>query len=360
MKLTGTSRGPEEPLVALCVPRTASLRDVMAIIDRGGQGIALVVGDDYRLEATMTDGDVRRALLRGLGLDATVADVLSNSAKVGQLPLVATPNTPAGELLRTMNTAGVRHIPIVDDRYRVVGISLLSELIKEQNPPVEALVMAGGFGKRLNEFTKDIPKPMLPIHGKPILEIIVDNLRSSGIRHVNFATHYKGNIIRDHFGDGSGFGVKINYVREDQPLGTAGALGLMDPTTEPLLVINGDILTSVNFRAMLDFHMENSASMTVAVKEHEFELPFGVVELQGECVTGICEKPKMRRYVNAGIYLINPSVRAIVPRKRSYDMPDLITALLNRRERVVGFPIAEDWVDIGHPADYRKAAGIDA
>ena len=203
--------------------------------------------------------------------------------------------------------------------------------------------------------TEEVPKPMLPVGGRPLLELTIEQLRNAGIRRVNLATHYKGDVISRHFGDGRDFQMDIQYVEEQQPLGTAGALRLLDSSDEPLLVINGDILTRVDFRAMLDYHRENVADMTVAVKEHEARLPYGVVDIKGINIVGISEKPVLHHFINAGIYLLNPQCSHYIPVDQPYDMPDLIGKLIEEGRRVVSFPIHEYWVDIGQAEDYQRA-----
>lgn len=215
--------------------------------------------------------------------------------------------------------------------------------------------MAGGYGTRLRPLTDDLPKPMLPVGTKPLLELIVEQLRVAGIRQVNVATHYRGEVITDHFKDGQDFGVEIRYVKEDQPLGTAGALSLLEESDEPLLVMNGDILTRVDFRAMLNFHREHNAELTVGVRQYEFRVPYGVVNTNGVDVTGISEKPVVRQFINAGIYLLNPLVRRVIPNGRPYDIPELIENLLKEKRCVVCFPIREYWLDIGKSDQYDQA-----
>ena len=196
---------------------------------------------------------------------------------------------------------------------------------------------------------------MLSVGGRPLMEVILEQLRQVGIRRVNLATHYKGEMISEHFGDGKDFGVEIRYVEEDQPLGTAGALSLMGESHEPILVMNGDILTRVDFRAMLEFHRNHQADMTVAVRRYEFSVPYGVVESDGVAVIGISEKPVVQHLINAGIYLLNPEVCQLIPKGQRYDMPDLITRMVGEGQRVISFPVHEYWLDIGRVEDYRRA-----
>ncbi len=340
----------------LVVSPSARLREVLECIDRGAQGIALVVDDQRRLISTITDGDARRAILAGTDLDLPIHQFLLQRDPTGNFRPVTAPHTtlPA-ELLHLMNEKTLRQIPLVDDENRVVDVAFLSELAKEYELPLRALVMAGGYGTRLRPLTDELPKPMLPVGDRPLLEIIVDGLREAGIRRVNVATHYKADVISDHFQDGQKFGVDIRYVKEDEPLGTAGALSLLDESEEPLLVINGDILTRVDFRAMLMFHKDHQADLTVAVRQYEFNVPYGVILTDGVNVKGIAEKPVVKQFINAGIYLLSPSVRKLIPNGRPCDIPDLIKWLIEDGRPVVCFPVREYWLDIGKADHYAQA-----
>jgi NDP-sugar pyrophosphorylase family protein len=215
--------------------------------------------------------------------------------------------------------------------------------------------MAGGSGTRLRPLTEDLPKPMLPIGGRPLMERLVEQLQQAGIRQVNVTTHYKPEKIVEHFGDGHAFGVEMRYVNEDRPLGTGGALGLIAPPQETLLVINGDIVTQVSFRAMLAFHQEHQAKMTVAVRRYEVQVPYGVVECEGSQVRQLREKPQLGFLVNAGIYLLEPSVYEFIPHGQHFNMTDLIQWVLEAGQTVVSFPIREYWLDIGQHPDYVQA-----
>ncbi|HJZ81688.1 MAG TPA: nucleotidyltransferase family protein [Pyrinomonadaceae bacterium] len=342
-------------LEKLVVSPTATMREVMQCIDRSGKGIALVLDPEMRLIGTVTDGDLRRAILAGLNLDDAVEQVLAQRRTLFSSPRTAPKTTSDDALLHLMNETGLRQIPLVDTAGRVVDVAFLNELVKEYELPLRAVVMAGGYGTRLRPLTDDLPKPMLPVGSKPLLELIVGQLREAGIKHVNVATHYRGELIEEHFKDGKEFGVDIRYVQEDQPLGTAGALGLLEESNEPLVVINGDILTRVDFRAMHSFHREHEADLTVGVRQYEFSVPYGVVNTEGVTVTGISEKPVMRQFINAGIYLLDPSVCRLIPNRQRYDIPELIQRLLTENRRVVSFPIREYWLDIGKADHYGQA-----
>lgn len=342
-------------LIPFLVGPETSVREAMRRIDANAHGIVLAIDADGRLLGTVTDGDIRRAILGGLDLHLPVSVLLDRKPVDAQKPALTAPagSSPA-DLLDAMNRHDVRHLPIVDGD-RVVDLAFLADLVKDQYLPLRAIVMAGGFGTRLKPLTDDTPKSMLPVGDRPLLELIVRRLQKAGIRRVNLATHYRADVIEQHFGDGSDFSVDIHYVNERQPLGTAGAIGLLTASHEPLLVINGDILTQVDFGAMLEFHKSHDADMTVAVRPSELHVPYGVVDTDGIDVVRISEKPVMRYFVNAGIYLLNPDVCGFVPNGERYDMPDLIAKLVADHRRVISFPVHEYWRDIGKSEDYLGA-----
>jgi len=338
------------------IPPHRSIRDAMAVIDRGAKGIALVVDEDRRLIGTVTDGDVRRLILAGGSLDAPVSELLARKAgsRYPQ-PITARADSPPAEWLRRMQEARIRQLPLLDADGRVTALVTLDELLPEPALPVQAVIMAGGYGKRLRPITEELPKPMLPLGDRPLLELIIEQLRQAGVHRANITTHYLSEKITSYFGDGHDFGIELNYVTEDRPLGTAGALGLMEQPDEPLLVVNGDILTRVDFRAMLTFHREHGADLTVGVRQYELQVPYGVIECDGPRVRRLREKPSLGFLVNAGIYLLEPSVYRYIPSGQRLDMTDLIERLLAEGRTVVSFPIVEYWVDIGQLEDYEKA-----
>jgi dTDP-glucose pyrophosphorylase len=346
----------DQELRQLCVPPNASIRQALVHIDRGQQGIALVVDEGRRLIGTITDGDVRRAILAGMDLNLPVAELLKRrSGTPGANPTTAPSGTERPELLHLMKERCIHHVPLLDGEGSVVELVTLDELVTEEAEPLHAVIMAGGFGERLRPLTSDLPKPMLPVGGRPLMEQVIGQLRDAGVRRVCVSTRYKAEKITEHFGDGRDFGVEINYLTEDQPLGTAGALSLMSPTREPLLVVNGDVLTRVDFRAMLKFHREHHAHLTVGVRQYGLRVPYGVVEHDGPHVTGIREKPLLQFLVNAGVYLLEPEAHRHIPSGQRFDMTDLVPRLLDNKLTVVSFPIVEYWVDIGEHADYARA-----
>jgi dTDP-glucose pyrophosphorylase/CBS domain-containing protein len=338
----------------LLIGKDASLREALRRIDAGAEGIALVVGADRFLLATVTDGDLRRAMLAGSDLDGDTVAALP-AVVAGRPPVTARPGTTPAALMKLMKDRRVRQVPLVDDRGCVVELALLRELALEDQLPLTAVVMAGGFGTRLRPLTETVPKPMLPVGDRPVMEHVLEQLQKVGISRVSITTHYKPEAIVQHFGDGSRFGIDIDYVQEDEPLGTVGALGLMTPPSGPVLVINGDVLTQVNFRSMRDYHADNRADMTVGVRRFEVEVPYGVVEMDGSRVSRLDEKPTYRFFINAGVYLVEPGVFSLLKVAERLDANDLIGRLIAHGKKVVGFPIHEYWLDVGRPDDYRRA-----
>ncbi len=270
-------------------------------------------------------------------------------------PITAPMGTGETEILALMQAHVIRQVPLLDQEGRVCGLAVVDDLLKEIELPVTGVIMAGGYGKRMMPLTETMPKSMLPVNGRPLLEHMLDKLQRAGIRSVNVATHYLSDSIVDHFHDGSEFGVRLNYFPEAEPLGTAGALAKMSSGTDPLLVINGDILTGVDIRAMLHYHREHDAQLTVGVRQYDIEVPFGVVETDGFKVTRIAEKPVLRHFINAGIYFVNPAMCRLVPQNRYFDMPDLIEAVIASGNTVISFPVREYWLDVGQLEQYQKA-----
>lgn len=352
-----SSNGPRVDLSTLFLAPDATIGQACVCIDRSGRlSLALIVDELGRLLNTVSDGDIRRSLLAGLQLSDSIPTLIAIKSKTPHpLPVTAAVGTDGGTLINLMRARGVRQIPIVTHDGRVVDIVTLDDLLPEEPRVLHAVVMAGGFGTRLRPLTETIPKPMLPIGGRPLMELIIDQLRETGVTKINIATHYQAHKIVEHFGDGSGFGVDISYVNERDPLGSGGALGLMERPDEPLLVINGDILTDIDFRAMHTYHQEHNSMMTVAVRHYEMQVPYGIVDCAGTYVQALQEKPHLAFFVNAGIYLLEPSVHQYVPANQHLNMTDLIQTLLREKQTVVSFPMREYWLDIGHHNDYERA-----
>ena len=331
---------------------SARLAEVIASIDRGALGLSLVVTPDGALLGTVTDGDVRRAILRGTSLDELASAVMNpHPLWVGE----TTSLRATGELMRRTS---ITRIPVVDDDLKVIGLRRLEDLIAAPETVAENLVvlMAGGLGKRLRPLTQDIPKPMLPVGGRPLLETLVTRFRDQGFRSIRLAVNYKAGMVQDHFGDGTELGVDIRYLTEEEPLGTIGALSLLDEApSSPVIVMNGDVLTKVSFRTLLDYHQTHGFAMTVCVRPYEIQVPYGVVELDDVRITAVEEKPVKGFFVNAGIYIMEPDVVAALPRGRRTDATDVVQRLIADGRKVGSFPVREYWIDVGSHADFERA-----
>ena len=335
------------------IPAGTVLKEALARLYKSRNGILLLCDREGGLTGTLTDGDIRRAILRGLSFD------LPCEAVANQSPITAPEGVDpdrALELMTKSRRVALNQLPLVDGLGRVRGLLLKDDFAESPaESPMSAVIMAGGYGVRLRPLTEALPKPMLPVGDRPLMELILNRLKEAGIRRIGITTHYLPEKITDYFGDGSAFGVELTYYAEEKPLGTAGALGLMEPPTSQVLVINGDILTQVDFSAMLDFHREHRAELSVAVRRYSFQVPYGVLECEGHQVCGLKEKPEYNFMVNAGIYILEPSVWELMPKKGPFNMTDLIEALMAGERTVVSFPILEYWMDVGQPGDYRQA-----
>ncbi len=328
----------------------ATIRETLRVIDQSVTQVALVVDSTDRLIGTVTDGDVRRGLLRGLSLDRSV-DLVTNVN-----PIVVNAGEDATTIQRIMHDQCVNQIPLLDDQGRVVSLELLKEYMATATHDNLVVIMAGGMGTRLRPLTETCPKPLLQIGGKPILEIILESFKSQGFSRFSIAVNYMSEMIEDHFGDGSAWGVDISYLREQSKLGTAGALGLLPEfPNKPFIVMNGDLLTKVNFGNLLDYHVEFKAKATICVREYDVKVPFGIVEVQEHHLIALQEKPVQKFFVNAGIYVLEPEVIAAIPPNVPYDMTTLCEELVSRKELPAVFPIREYWLDIGQIDDYRQA-----
>jgi len=310
----------------------------------------LVIDENKKLLGTVSDGDIRRAILRGISLNDIVKNVYFKS------PTVANINDSKEKIINICTTKKIHQIPIVDNDGNLIGLEILDELVSKETKPNKVILMVGGLGTRLRPLTENTPKPMLLVGGKPILETIIEKFASYGFVNIVLCVNYKSNIIRDYFGDGSSFGVNIEYISEDKRMGTAGALSLLrEKPTEPFFVMNGDLLTKVNFEHLLNYHLSNSAMATMCVREYNLQVPFGVVKLENEKIKSIEEKPTHKFFVSAGIYMLSPDVCEYIPKNEFYDMPTLFEKLIELDRNVISFPIREYWLDIGRVEEFEKA-----
>ncbi|MDF0518098.1 nucleotidyltransferase family protein [Bradyrhizobium yuanmingense] len=328
----------------------ASVGEAIAAIESGSIQIALVLDDQNRLLGVVTDGDVRRGLLRGIALTGLATDIMNRT------PVSAPATLSREDRLHLMRQRSIKQLPLVDEGGHLVVVETLDELLEPRQYPNPVLIMAGGLGERLGALTRDVPKPMLNVGGRPLLETIVRNVVQQGFGNIFISVNYKAQTIKDYFADGAAFGANIQYVHETERLGTAGALGLFaTPPDLPMIVTNGDILTTINYGALLDFHNGAPAEATMAVREHKVHVPYGVVSTTDGFLQTIREKPTESWFVSAGIYVIGRSVFRHVTPGVSIDMPTVLERVIADKGRVAVYPIREYWLDIGRLEDFEQA-----
>ena len=332
------------------LPTSANLRDAIRSLDESALQIVLVVDEQESLKGTITDGDIRRALLRGEGMDAPVTKAMKEN------PITAGPEIDQATLLRWMKQFTIGQVPIVDAAGRVIGLETLKTLMRQEDSGNWVVIMAGGLGTRLRPLTEDLPKPLIPVGGKPVLESIIEQLAEQGFRKIFLSVNYQAGKVAEYFGDGARWGVDISYLEENKRLGTAGALTLLpEKPVQPFLVMNADLMTDINFRKLVHFHEKQTADATMGVRDYRLQVPYGVIDTRGHRITGIVEKPVQSYFVNGGIYALSPSVLKYVPQDEMYDMPQLFEALIDDGGLATAFPIHEYWIDIGRFEDLDKA-----
>lgn len=328
------------------LPIYATIEQAIRNLDQVSIKIVMVVNERNELEGTISDGDIRRGLLKGLDISSPIASVIHRNA------LVVPSEMGRDMVMQLMVANKIQQIPVVDGCRHVIGLYLWDEIA---TPPVRTnlmVIMAGGMGKRLRPHTEICPKPLLHVAGKPMLEHIIESAKLEGFNHFVLAIHYLGNMIEDYFGDGECLGVRIDYLREQSPLGTAGALGLLYPRPDaPFVVTNGDVITDIHYGELLDFHIRHNAVATMAVRVHEWQHPFGVVQTQGVEIVGFEEKPVVRSHINAGVYALEPDALSVLNADEHCDMPTLFERLQMKAKRTVAYPMHEPWLDVGRPDD---------
>ena len=328
-----------------------SLETVIKVLHAGGIQIALVVDKNGGLLGTVTDSDIRRALLNHLGMDCLVEEVMNKN------PTTALNSDSSDSIMAKMKSRNLLHIPIIDENGILVGLETFIHLTYDKKYDNPVLIMAGGFGTRLHPLTKETPKPLLDVGNRPILETILVRFIKAGFHNFFISTHYKAEKIREHFEDGSAWGVKIEYVNEEKPLGTAGSIGLLPKNLPklPILMMNGDVLTKVNFEHLLSFHAEQKCVATMCIREYDVQIPFGVVNIEKQQAKSIVEKPIKKFFVNAGIYVLEPELVSKVNSNTPIDMPNLLENQIAQGEKISVFPIYEYWLDVGQIEEYKKA-----
>lgn len=335
----------------ILVQEHTTVFQVIERIDSTGMQIALVVDAEQRLLGTVTDGDIRRGILRGISLNESINLIMNEE------PIVGYTGESRRNIYALMKKKRLRQIPVLDEGRRVVRIELMDSFIEKRLYTNPVVLMAGGLGTRLRPLTDSCPKPLLKLGDKPILEMILENFIDHGFYRFYISVNYHADKIIEHFGDGSKWGVEIEYIHETERLGTAGALGYLSDKgiNESFFVMNGDLLTKVNFEQLLDYHLEYMAVATMCVREHEYQVPYGVVKVEDSKLLSIEEKPTQRFFINGGLYVLHPDSLSFIPQGEYYDMPELFKRLIQEQLQTTVFPIREYWIDIGKMDDFKRA-----
>jgi dTDP-glucose pyrophosphorylase len=340
----------KDEIEKILVSPASSIKETLEIIDKGVKQIALVVDDNNKLLGTVTDGDIRRAILDGKDLESSVDIVMNKNYTALSI------DSDKEKIKNTFKNKEINQIPLVDKNNIVQDIVLINDILKSKNKNNYVVLMAGGLGTRLRPLTEDIPKPLLPVGDKPILETIIEQFISFGFNNFIITVNYKADKIRDYFGNGEKYNANITYIEEEKRLGTAGALSLIDKKIdEPFFLMNADLLTKLNFDSMLRYHLNKDNTLTIASREYKYEVPYGVLEVENEKVTSLEEKPDHKFFVSAGAYILNPELLTRIPKNEYYDITELIDFLLSENGDVGTFPIHEYWLDIGQHEDYKQA-----
>lgn len=335
----------------MCVPLDGTLREALIALQSGASGIALIVKPGGVLEGVVTDGDIRRALLEGAALEDKI------TAFIKRRVITASPEASRAEAIDLMQAMKINQLPVVDTAGQLHGVHLLHELLGATERPNWAVIMAGGKGTRLGELTRATPKPMLKVAGRPILERLILHFVGFGVRRIFLSVNYLSEVIESHFGDGSRFGCQIEYLREEEPLGTGGALSLLpEEPTHPVFVSNGDLVTQANLEEMLSFHEKGGYGMTVAVYDYTHQIPYGCVEHREGKISELVEKPTIMRSINAGIYVVNPPLLRKTPRQY-FPITELVRLALEGQTPVGAWEVSEEWIDVGHRDELTRARG---
>ena len=328
----------------------ATVNEAVATIDRGRRQVALVVDETQYLLGTVTDGDIRRGLVSGIALDAPVSEVMQRN------PIVITCVEGVEKARIIMREKTLMQVPIVDDDGRLVDLVTINDGVGSANFDIPVILMAGGLGRRLRPLTDQLPKPMLRVGDRPLLENIIRNFLKQGFNRFTLSLNYQAEIIKNHFGDGQKINCEIDYIHETERMGTAGALSLLKSRpTNSFVVMNGDLLTTARFDALLKFHAETGSMATVCAREYSMQVPYGVLHTDGTKLKRIEEKPSKTYFVNGGIYVFSPEVLDHLEPGISIDMPEFLDRLMVREQLVSVFPIREYWIDIGRVEDLDRA-----
>ena len=332
------------------VQAQTTLLETIRVLDKGALRIALVVDQNNHLVGVVTDGNIRRGLLNQIGMNEPVHKIMNPN------PVTAQRSDSREHVLSLMGAKDIEHIPILDAQGILVGLEILHRLTRPKTKDNWVVLMAGGLGSRLGPLTKECPKPLLRVGPKPILEIILESFLEYGFKRFYFSVNYKKDMIQAYFGDGASWGAEIRYLEEEERLGTAGSLSLLpEKPDHPFFVMNGDLLTRINFQHILDFHAKHQAQATLCVRRVEQTIPFGVVEMAQHRLVSIEEKPVHNYFANAGIYLLDPELLPLIPNGRYLDMPNLFREAIKKGHSTAAFPFLDYWMDIGQMGDFNKA-----
>lgn len=334
------------------IPSTASFRNAIEIIDAAAIQAGFVIDDQRCLLGMLTDGTIRRAILDGVSMEENVKKIMFTNFKYASF------DDTKEDILNIMKREEIRHIPVLDEHGVIHGLKVLIDLLEAKRKENIVVLMAGGLGTRLRPLTEKCPKPLLTVGEKPILETILESFKSQGFYRFYLSVNYCSEMIKEYFGDGSRYGVDISYLQEEKPLGTAGALSLMPETPElPFFVMNGDLLTKIDFEKLLEFHIKHQAQGTMCVRQYDYQIPYGVVEFDGVDLLEMNEKPIHKYFVNAGIYTLSSECLGLIPEKQFFDMPSLFEILKEKNKKTIVFPVREYWMDIGQMKDFERANG---
>lgn len=335
---------------SVLIDREATILQTIQVIDKGAMRIVLVVDGERHLLGVVTDGNIRRGLLSQVNLQEPVSKIMNPQ------PITAKITDSREHILSLMKARKIEHIPVLDEQGILVGLEMLQELTQPTPKDNWVVLMAGGLGSRLGALTQDCPKPLLQVGPKPILEVILESFLEYGFQHFYFSVNYKKQMIQSYFGDGSAWDAEIRYLEEPERMGTAGSLSLLPERPEhPFFVMNGDLLTRINFQHILDFHAKHQAQATVCVRRVEQTIPFGVVEMAQHRLLKIEEKPTHHYFVSAGIYALEPALLSLIPPRQPLDMPDLLRQAIDQGYPIAAFPFLDYWMDIGQIGDYDQA-----
>lgn len=338
----------------ILIIENSSIKKAMELISINKKGIVIVVNFENKVIGTVTDGDIRRHLFEKNSIDEPITSIMNKN------PILSHKNTSLSNIINLMRVKSLKQIPIINEKNQIIDLVTIEDILIQSEKKIsnKIVIMAGGYGKRLNDLTNETPKPMLKVGNKPILEIILEKFYSQGFFNIYISTMYKANIIENYFQDGSIFGVNISYLREDEKnrLGTAGILSRINKSSnnKPIIVINGDIITDIDFNKLLNFHNESKNNFTICARKFEYTIPYGVIENTDSRLINFKEKPSYSFSINAGIYVISPKVLNIIPENTYFDMDNLIKNLLSNGEKINTYDINGYWIDIGKIEDYNK------